>query len=202
MHFLRLLVVLFFLNICSLTVYANTESPDQIVKQTVDKVLRLLADENLNEAQKKNEVFELVKQRINFKEMSRRILAINWNKVSEEQKTKFIALFEQTLLNTYWVRLKHYTGEQVEFVATSYDGDDYATVDTVILKNENDVEVPITYRMKRFVDVWYAYDFTVEHLSLVQSYRNEYRAIVKNFDIDGLLEYMQREINNFNSNKN
>ena len=70
----------------------------------------------------------------------------------------------------------------------------------MILKNENDVEIPITYRMKRFVNIWYAYDFTVEQLSLVQSYRNEYRATIKNYGIDGLLEQMQREIDNYNSN--
>ena len=198
MSLFRLLFIFLFLSFFSFTVQADVSAPDQIVKQTVDHVLKLLADETLDETQKKTQVFDLVKQRINFKEMSRRVLATNWNKSSEEQKGKFISLFEQVLLNTYWLRIKRYTGERIEFIATSYDGDDYATIDTVILKNENDVEVPITYRMKRFVDIWYAYDFIVEHLSLVQSYRNEYRAIVKNFGIDGLLEQMQNEVNNYN----
>ena len=159
----------------------------------------LLADQNLDEKEKKEQVYALVKQRINFKDMSRRVLATNWNQASEEQQSRFISLFEQVLLNTYWTRIKRYAGERVEFIAVSYDDDDYATVDTVILKNENDVQVPITYRMKKFVDIWYAYDFTVEQLSMVQSYRNEYRATVKNFGIDGLLEQMRREIDNYNS---
>jgi len=74
------------------------------------------------------------------------------------------------------------------------DNKDYATVDTIIIRDKNDIEIPISYRMKRFVNIWFAYDFTVERLSLVQSYRNEYRALVKNFGIDGLLEQMTREI--------
>ncbi len=197
MSFIRIVILSFTLIVFSNITYADVESPDLIVKETVDGILLILDNESLSMEEKKFKVFDLVKQRINFKEMSRRIMAINWNKASDAQQEKFISLFEQILLNTYWTRIKRYSGERIEFTATSYDGGEYATVDTVILKEDNEVQVPITYRMKRFVDIWYAYDFIVEQLSLVQSYRNEYRATIKNLGIDGLLEQMQREIDNY-----
>lgn len=181
-------------------VYADDKTPDKIVKQTVDAVFSVLRNTDLNEEEKKNRVFKLAEERINFKDMSRRVLATNWNVASEEQKTEFIALFKQILLNSYWVRIKHYAGEHVEYISVVYDKEDYATVDTIILKFKDDIEIPISYRMKRFVDIWYAYDFTVERLSLVQSYRNEYRAIIKNFGINGLLEQMRKEIDTYTSN--
>jgi ABC-type transporter MlaC component len=53
--------------------------------------------------------------------------------------------------------------------------------------------------MKRFVDVWFAYDFVVESLSLVQSYRNEYQATVKNFGVDGLLDLMKQEVDSYDA---
>ncbi|MCZ6803002.1 MAG: ABC transporter substrate-binding protein [Proteobacteria bacterium] len=139
-------------------------------------------------------IYKLVEVRINFKEMSRRILAINWKVATEEQKTEFISLFKEILLHTYRVRIKRYAGECVEYITVSFDNEDYATIDTIIIRDKNDIEIPISYRMKRIVNIWFAYDFTVERLSLVQSYRNEYRALVKNFGIDGLLEQMTREI--------
>jgi phospholipid transport system substrate-binding protein len=183
----------------SFTVQANEESPDRIVKNIIDQVLLVLKDENLVESKQKETVFKLVKERINFKEMSRRILATNWNVASEEQKNEFISLFEQILLNTYWSRIKRYSGERIDYVSVSSNNEDYATVDTVIVKDDTDIQIPISYRMKRFVNIWFAYDFTVERLSLVQSYRNEYRAIAKNHGVDGLLEYMQRDIENSQS---
>jgi phospholipid transport system substrate-binding protein len=173
---------------------ANEESPGKIVKQTVDNVLDVLKNENFSEEKRKRIISELIKERINFKDMSRRVLATNWKVATEEQKEEFISLFQQVLVNTYWSRIKRYAGERVEYITVSFDNEDYATVDTVIVRDKSDIEIPISYRMKRFVNIWFAYDFTVENLSLVQSYRNEYRAIVKNFGIDGLLEQMKREI--------
>lgn len=178
---------------------AFEEEPGEIVKKTVEQVLSILDDTNLNDEQRKKIVFEIVKERINFKEMSRRILATNWKIADDAQKKEFIALFENILLNTYWLRIKQYSGERVEYVAVSSDNKGYATVDTIIVKGKTDVSIPISYRMKQFVDIWFAYDFTVEHLSLVQSYRNEYRAVAKNNGVDGLLIQMKQTVDNNNA---
>ena len=173
---------------------ATEEDPGKIVKETVEQVLSILNDKNLSEEKKKEIVFKLVKDRINFKEMSRRILATNWKVADDQQRKEFMSLFEQILLNTYWARMQNYAGERVEYITVSKDSEDYATVDTIIVKDKNNIDIPITYRMKRFVNIWFAYDFTVENLSLVQSYRNEYRAIAKNNGVDGLLEQMKADV--------
>ena len=178
---------------------AETEDPGKIVKQTVEQVLNILRDDKLDEKQKKEKISDIAKQRINFKDMSRRILAVNWRKASEEQRTEFTLLFQEILLNTYWIRMRQYAGERVEYIAVSKAEDVYSTVDTIIVRDQDRVEIPLSYRMRRFVDIWYAYDFTVEYLSLVQSYRNEYRATVKNHGIDGLLDLMQQEVESYDA---
>ena len=191
---LNFLFISLLLCLTSVSLQAEEESPGKIIKQTVDQVLSVLKDESLDEEKKKETVFKLVKERINFKEMSRRILATNWNVADEKQRKEFMSLFEQILLNTYWDRMQNYAGERVEYITVSRDTEGYATVDTVIVKDKNNIQIPISYRMKRFINIWFAYDFTVENLSLVQSYRNEYRAIAKNHGVDGLLEQMKRDV--------
>jgi phospholipid transport system substrate-binding protein len=188
------LVIFIILLTCSFLLQANEESPGKIVKQTVDNVLDVLKNKSFTEEKRKQIISELIKDRINFKDMSRRILATNWKLATEEQKKEFISLFQKVLVNTYWTRIKRYAGERVKYITVSIDNENYATVDTIIVRDKSDIEIPISYRMKRFVNVWFAYDFIVERLSLVQSYRNEYRAIIKNFGIDGLLEQMKQEI--------
>lgn len=200
MKLIQIVLIALLMCLYSFTSQASEELPGKIVKRTVDQVLSVLKDESLDEEKRKVIIFKLVKERVNFKEMSRRILATNWNIASEEQKTEFISLFQEILLNTYWLRIKRYAGERVEYITVSSDKEGYATVDTIIVKAKDDIEIPISYRMKRFVNIWFAYDFTVERLSLVQSYRNEYRAIVKNFGLDGLLEQMKNEIKSYNTN--
>ena len=192
--FTALLLFLF-----SFNTQANEESPGKIVKQVVDKVLSVLKDESLDEEERKQLISDLIKERINFKDMSRRILATNWKIATEEQKVEFTSLFQEILLNTYWIRMNQYAGERIEYITVSSNREGYATVDTIIVRNKSDVEIPISYRMKRFVNIWFAYDFVVEYLSLVQSYRNEYGATVKNFGIDGLLKLMKQEVDSYDA---
>jgi phospholipid transport system substrate-binding protein len=183
--------------LCSFNTQANEESPGKIVKETVDQVLSILKDDRFNEEKRKQMIADLISQRVNFKDMSRRILATNWKNATAEQQVEFTSLFQKILLNTYWIRMNQYAGERVEFIAVSSDKDGYATVDTIIIRDGNNIEIPISYRMKRFVNLWFAYDFVVETLSLVHSYRNEYAATVKNFGVDGLLKLMKQEVDGY-----
>jgi phospholipid transport system substrate-binding protein len=201
MKHIKGIVIYLFVFLHSSALYSE-EAPDQIVEQTINQVLLVLKDEMLSEEEKKYSVFNIIKEHINFKDMSRRILATNWKNATDEQKIEFIHLFEETLLNTYWNRIKRYSGESLEYISVSYDNKNTATVETAILITKNDVEIPISYRMKRYENIWFAYDFTVENLSLVQSYRTKYNVVVKRDGIQGLLKKMWSDLNILNLTKN
>ena len=171
---------------------ADDNKPGMIVQNTVNQVLNILTDDDLTEIEKKSRSYELVSQQINFVGMSRRVLAINWNKASDEQKQKFEDLFKQILLNTYWQRIKNYNGEKVEYITGMIEGNRFATVDTVIVSDK--IEIPITYRMELIDGTWTAYDFLIESLSLVTNYRTEYRNVIKTHGVDGLLKQMQERL--------
>ena len=51
--------------------------------------------------------------------------------------------------------------------------------------------------MKRKSADWYAYDVMIEGVSLVNNYRNSFSEIVKKDGIEGLLEDVQRRIDEF-----
>ena len=184
------------LNIFALSNYvlAVDQGPGAIVKNSVDKALEILKDDELSEDQKRQFVYKVVSEHIDFRNMSQRILATNWKKATDEQKIEFVFLFEKIILDDYWVRIRQYSGEQIQYLAVSIDREIYATVDTVIVRGGTDVQIPITYRMQLKNGKWSAYDFLVESLSLIQNYRREYQAIIKNSGIKGLLEYMNNEI--------
>lgn len=177
----------------------SKEEPGKIVKDIVDQVLLILQDASLDESEKKGRITNLITPRINFKDMARRVLATNWKIATEQQQEEFVTLYQKILINTYWIRMNQYAGESVEYISVSSDREGYATVDTIIVRDKSDVEIPLSYRMKRFVDIWYAYDFVVETLSLVQSYRNEYNATIKNYGIDGLLDLLKQEVESYDN---
>ncbi len=173
--------------------YAGDDNkPGMIVQDTVNQVLEILTDDDYTESEKRTRAYDIVGNQVNFTGMSRRILAINWNKSSDEQKQKFESIFKEILLNTYWQRIKNYNGEKVEYITGMIDGNRLATVDTVILSDK--IDIPITYRMELIDGTWMAYDFLIESLSLVTRYRTEYRNVIKSSGIDGLLQKMQERV--------
>lgn len=187
-YILSCLLPLFLLS----TAHASETEPGKIVQKTVNQVLDILGDSQMAEEDKRAKISDTVAQHINFKGMSRRIVALNWKKASDEQKQQFEESFKQILLDTYWQRIKNYSGQSVEYITGMIEGHNIATIDTIIISDK--IEIPITYRMELVDGKWLAYDFLIESLSLVTNYRTEYRNIIKLHGIDGLLEHMQKEI--------
>lgn len=174
------------------------DDPGPAVMDTVNQVLTVLRDTGAAEADKRARVYGLVEARIDFEGMSRRILAVDWKNLDAAQRTRFQDLFKQLLLDSYWAQMRKYKDEKAEYVTSILEGDDEATVDTVILSGT--VEIPVTYRMTKVDGKWLAYDIFVESLSLTSNYRNEYRNVIKSKGIDGLFERMQAQIDYVNKN--
>jgi len=174
--------------------YGEGDSPGRIVKDTVDQILEVLDSPDLDENQKRQSVYHLARRHIDFDNMARRILAAEWQHATDDQKIAFISLFEKILMNDYWTRIRNYSGERIEYLAVSIAGDIYATVDTVIVRDGDHPEIPISYRMEFRDGRWLAHDFLVESLSLVQKYQRDYLAIIKNRGIEGLLEHLRRQV--------
>ena len=96
----------------------------------------------------------------------------------------------QTLENTYIGRVEAYTNEQVDFKKEDINNN-RATVDTAILASSN--EIPVNYKLRLRSDGWFVYDVEVENVSMVSSYRETYRSVVKRDGMDGLLAQMREK---------
>ena len=165
--------------------------PIVIVKDMITRILKTLSDDSLSEEQARNRVESIASERINYYEMSKRILAVNWSKAEPAQQRRFIELFRQILLHTYWSRLKKYSDEEVIYFTSTVEKDIFATVDTVI--QSETIEIPVSYRLKYADGKWLAYDFLVENKSLIATYRASFAEIIKNHGMDRLLKEMEKE---------
>ncbi len=186
-------LLLFFslLAACNFTAAAAV-GPTDTVKVTIDQVLVALADKTIDEPSRKDRVLDLITLQFDFPDMSQRILATNWKNASEAQKNQFVELFTRLLANTYWVRVKDYRDEKVEYLGEKIVDDRLARVKTQIVTET--VKIPIDYSLKRNGDRWRAYDVTIEGVSLVRTYRTTYQQIAKQDGIDGLLAQMQAKV--------
>ncbi|MGR9088946.1 MAG: MlaC/ttg2D family ABC transporter substrate-binding protein [Gammaproteobacteria bacterium] len=191
------LVRAFFIAVCvCLSAGGNAaeanERPIVIVKDTIGRILQTLNDPQFTEDERRDRVAAIASERINYYEMGRRILAVNWSKTEPADQRRFVELFRQVLTNAYWSRIKKYRNEEVVYFTSNSDGVNFATVDTVI--QSDTVEIPVTYRLKHTDGKWLAYDFLVEGQSLVATYRDSCAETIKNHGMARLLEDMEKRI--------
>ena len=167
----------------------NTPTDD--VRSSVDSILEILKNEQLDKEGKRTQMSALINKRFDFRAMSQRTLATNWKKTTDEEKQQFVALFSQLIENSYIGKIESYTNEKVDYPGEKVKGRK-AIVETLIITSSGDV--PVDYKVYQKGDQWLVYDVIIEGVSLISNYRSSYKEIVKKEGFDGLLTKMQEKI--------
>ncbi len=166
-------------------------SPTDEVRISVDAVLVILDNEQLNYEDKRTQIGVIVQERFDFRAMSQRTLATNWSKTTDEEKEKFVELFSQLIENSYVGKIDSYTNERVDYPGEKVSGRK-AVVETLIITSSADI--PVDYRLYQKGDQWLVYDVIIEGVSLISNYRSSYQEIMKKEGFDGLLAKMRAKI--------
>jgi len=168
------------------------ESPTDVVRTTINEVIRILNDDSLKAPAKllprRRMLEQVVAQRFDYAEMSKRALAANWIPLTNEQRDEFVDLFKSFLSDRYASKIEDYSGEQVEYLSERLDGQ-YAEVRTKL--HSTKVEIPMDYRLINKAGRWYAYDIVVDGVSLVKNYRSQFTAIIRSSSYEELLNRLR-----------
>jgi phospholipid transport system substrate-binding protein len=171
---------------------AAAPDPMTIIKATVGKFVAILSDPALksNPADRRQRLKDNAAERFDFAEMGRSALGVHWRDLSDQQRKDFVDLFTRFVEAAYVGRLESYSGQQIDFVKASNDGPDYAQVNTNIIQPSAD-PISLNYRLKLEGDDWKIYDVTVENISIVANYRNQFNRVINNQGFDALMSDMR-----------
>lgn len=165
--------------------------PDQLVRQTTDKVLSELTQNREALEQDKERLYALVDEIVlphfDFERMSRFVLGKHWKSASPEQQEKFVAEFRTLLVRTYATALFEYTGQEVIFKPFRHEEGDRRAVVKTEVQQEDGPPIPMDYALIQNSDEWKVYDVKIENLSLVANYRAQYGRMVENQGLDALI---------------
>jgi phospholipid transport system substrate-binding protein len=167
---------------------AQHDTPTATVKTTVDAILAVLRKPDFTFERDRSTISAEVTKAFDATAMAQSVLSTNWRTASKEQQEAFRDLLLQTIENSYIDRIKAYTNETVDFRGETIT-DNRATVQTVIVTANGGV--PVNYKLRQRADGWFVYDVEVENVSMVSSYRDTYRDIVRRDGMDGLLQQMR-----------
>lgn len=176
---------------------AAAGEPLENIRQTVEDVLAVLADETLQapgaRELRRQKLRQAVYQRFGFEEMARRALGRHWRDLSAEQRQEFVGLFSDLLERSYIGRIESTgAGSQVEYTRETIDKDGFASVLSVIT-NRLDSQIEVEYRLLQHDGeaTWEVYDVIIEGVSLINNYRTQFNNIIHRTSYDGLVKQLR-----------
>ncbi len=168
------------------------ESPTAVVRATLDAVFHILDDPHLKPAtqtkQRRHLLEQVIAERFDYEEMSKRTLAAQWRTLSEGDRQEFVQLFKAFLSDQYAARIEGYAGERVVYLSERTT-DGYAEVRTKLVSDKMDL--PMDYRLTGKHGSWYAYDVIVDGVSLVMNYRSQFTKIMTESSFQELLRRLR-----------
>jgi phospholipid transport system substrate-binding protein len=182
--------------------FAVAGEPTDVIKKTTDKIIAIVANPAYKSPEKRGERNRLIRAAVDEifdrEEMSRRTLATHWSKRTPAEKQEFRELFEDLLEQTYIDRVEGYSGEQVVYEGERVEGD-YAMVKVNIMTKQQ-TKIPVLYRLKKITGRgWMVYDLSIEGVSLINNYRNQFNSIILNSSFENLIKKLKEKVQGFSA---
>ncbi len=165
---------------------AWADDPMTVVKTTVDQALEVLRDKSTPLAQRQDKLRQIVAQTFDFTEMAKSALGYHWKEITPAQQQEFTNAFIAFIEDSYLSKINDYRGQQVSFLRVSNEGAQYAQVATDIVQPKGDA-IHVNYRLEQEGNTWKIYDVTVDAISIIANYRNQFNRVMNNKGYETLI---------------
>jgi phospholipid transport system substrate-binding protein len=165
---------------------ARADDPMSVVRTTVNQALGVLRDTSTPLAQRQDKLRQIVAGTFDFTEMAKSALGYHWKQITAAQQQEFTTAFVAFIEDSYLSKINDYRGQQVTFGSVSNDGPQYAQVATNIVQPSGDA-LRVNYRLLQEGGTWKIYDVTVDAISIIANYRNQFNRVMNNKGYDTLI---------------
>jgi phospholipid transport system substrate-binding protein len=171
------------------------DAAEALVKRTAEDMLRTLNSRRSQLDANPSVIYGLVGAKLaphfDFELITRSAVGRDWTKASAAQRDELVKAFRELLVSTYAKSLAKYAGETVVY-KPSRPG---PRAGTVIVPTEvlggGRPPIPIDYRMHDKDGDWKVYDLVIENVSMISSYRGQFRSTIARSGIDGLIRELR-----------
>jgi len=181
--------------------FAAPTPPDQLAKQTVQKVL---SDMNGQRAELRNDpqkLYNLIDKDliplIDLPYMSQLVLGQYWRQASPEQRDRFQTAFKNMLIRTYGSALLGFNDDvDIEYLPVrAAQGAEDVTFNAIVKGDGSGQDTPISLKLHQVNDTWRVYDGSVGNLSFVTNYRGQFNSQIRRNGLESLIDKMEQRYN-------
>ncbi|MGE4660875.1 MAG: ABC transporter substrate-binding protein [Arenicellales bacterium] len=170
---------------------------DEMIRSTVNALIGELQERRMELEADHGALYALVEEivvpTIAVTKVSRLILGPHWKTASQDQRERFKAGFKNLLMRSYATAMFKYTGEQeLRFGTVTIRAEGRIAVVPTKLVLPAQESVPIEYYCLLDSDGgWKIYDIQIDGISMIISYRNQYREYIDANGLDALVESLE-----------
>ena len=191
-----ILIILLF----NLTINNNVFSieADVFVQSTVNRASQILS-KNISKEEKINELRSIAKETVDIRGVGFYSLGAARKELNEDQKKKYLELFENYFLKSFSSRLSEYTNPEIDVKSKEVLNENYTIVNSVLVATSNRPEVKIDWRIyTKDPNNPLIRDLIIEGLSLARTQKEEFASILNsnNGDIKVLFNSLEKFTNN------
>ncbi|MGC1397557.1 MlaC/ttg2D family ABC transporter substrate-binding protein [Candidatus Binatus sp.] len=165
---------------------AWADDPMSVVQGTVNEALAVLRDTQTPLAQRQDKLRQIVSGTFDFTEMAKSALGYHWKQITPAQQQEFTAAFVAFIEDSYLSKINEYNGQQVNFLRATNDGAQYSEVNTDITQPKGE-PIHVNYRLLQEGGTWKIYDVTVDAISIIANYRNQFNRVMNNSGYETLI---------------
>jgi phospholipid transport system substrate-binding protein len=196
MKFLKIIIILVLFNLNNSQVYSI--EPDVFVQSTVNRASQILS-KNISKEEKMTQLEIIAKETVDIIGIGYYSLGPKRKELDENQKKKYVKLFEGYFLKSFSSRLAEYTNPEIDVKDKKLINKNYTIVNSLLLGTSERPEVKIDWRIyTKEPNNPLIRDLIIEGLSLARTQKEEFNSILNsnNGDIDALFKILEKFSNN------
>ena len=192
----KLLILLFLLNL--LTSNSHSIEPDVFVQSTVNRASEILS-KDISKEEKINQLKVIAKETVDIKGVGFYSLGAIRKNLDDNQRNKYLELFESYFLKSFSSRLSEYSNPKIDVQDKDVLNKNYTIVKSILVATSDRPEIRIDWRVyTKNSDNPLIRDLIIEGLSLARTQKEEFASILNSNDGD--IQALYEALEKFSSN--
>tara|TARA_S200000501_G_scaffold337053_1_gene342871 strand:+ start:160 stop:744 length:585 start_codon:yes stop_codon:yes gene_type:complete len=178
----KVLLILFLFSLNTTSVHSI--EPDVFVQSTVNRASQILS-KDISKEEKINQLKYIAKETVDIRGVGFYSLGSARKNLNNNQKIKYLKLFESYFLKSFSSRLAEYTNPEIEVRDKKILNENYTIVKSFLVKTSERPEVKIDWRIyTKDPENPLIRDLIIEGLSLARTQKEEFSSILNSNDGD------------------
>lgn len=189
---LKNLIILFISLFCMVTLAAESP-PLAMLEQTSDTLITELKKNQSKIKSQPNLVNQIISRivlpKFNIEDIARATVGQYAKEATPSEWAQFKKQMIGLVIKNYAAPLASFDDDKVKFFPIRGSDSNQVEVKSLIIR-KNGQQIPVTYRVMKKNDGWKVLDFSVEGISMVQSYRSQFMPVLSEKGFKGLLNVL------------